>query len=480
MDKSVAVVLAAGMGTRMKSDVPKVLHPVCGKPLLLYVLDALEEARTERIITVVGREAERVRAAIQGRSESVAQLQPLGTGHALIQALPALEAHGEGDCLVLCGDTPLITGETLRKLRDAHRASGAVATLLTAYVEDPFGYGRVIREGQGQDRPVTDIVEEKDASPQIKEIREINTGAYCFELRCLKEGLASLKPANAQGEYYLTDLIRRLVSLGMKVASFPLADPGEAMGVNDRLQLAEAEARMRRRILRRHMLEGVTIRDPASTYIDAEVSVGSDTVLEPGVILSGRCVVGRRCQIGPWTRMSDSTAGDGTAIVQSTMLDSEAGRDCVIGPYSYIRPGTVLSDHVKIGDFVELKKTRVADHAKIPHLSYVGDSVVGERVNVGAGTNTCNYDGKNKHATVFEDDSFIGSNSNFVAPVRVGKGAFVGAGSTITKDVPAGSLAVARGKQKNIEHWNQNGEDGVNPCQNIKASRSLRAMRLPF
>ncbi|MDR1205247.1 MAG: bifunctional UDP-N-acetylglucosamine diphosphorylase/glucosamine-1-phosphate N-acetyltransferase GlmU [Peptococcaceae bacterium] len=459
MDKSVAVVLAAGMGTRMKSDVPKMLHPVCGKPMLLYVVDALEEAKTERIITVLGHEAGRVQEIIRGRSESVPQLEPLGTGHALIQALPALEAYEEGDCLVLCGDTPLIRGETLRDLRYAHREAGAAATLLTARLMDPFGYGRVIREGRGENPPIIDIVEERDATPQIKQIREINTGAYCFDLRYLKEGLASLKPANAQGEYYLTDLIRYLVGRGLRTESLVLADPGEAMGVNDRAQLAEAEARMRRRILRRHMLEGVTIRDPESTYIDDGVSIGSDTVLEPGVILSGRCVIGRRCQIGPWVRMSGSRLGDDTVVTQAAIMESEVGGHCVIGPYSYIRPETVLSDYVKIGDFVELKKTTVAAGAKIPHLSYVGDSTVGSRVNVGAGTITCNYDGKDKHATVFEDDSFIGSNSNFVAPVRVGKGAYVGAGSTITKDVPPGSLAVARGKQKIIEHWHQNGKD---------------------
>jgi bifunctional UDP-N-acetylglucosamine pyrophosphorylase/glucosamine-1-phosphate N-acetyltransferase len=231
------------------------------------------------------------------------------------------------------------------------------------------------------------------------------------------------------------------------------------MGINDRVQLAEAEAWTRRRILRRHMLEGVTIRDPANTYIDADVVIGGDTVLEPGVILSGQCAVGRRCQIGPWVRMRDCVVGDGTVISQATVLESETGGQCVIGPYSYIRPGTVLADRVKVGDFVELKKTKVAAGAKIPHLSYVGDSAVGERVNVGAGTITCNYDGKNKHSTIFEDDSFIGSNSNFVAPVRVGKGAYVGAGSTITKDVPPGALAVARGKQKNIERWSQKGKD---------------------
>jgi bifunctional UDP-N-acetylglucosamine pyrophosphorylase/glucosamine-1-phosphate N-acetyltransferase len=458
MDKSVAVVLAAGMGTRMKSDIPKMLHTVCGRPMLLHVLDALEAAGTEWIITVLGREADEIQTEIQGRSDFVTQFQPLGTGHALIQALPALETRGEGDCLVLCGDTPLIRGETLRELRDLHRQSGAAATLLTARMTDPFGYGRVIRGG-GEGGPITDVVEEKDADAQTRRIREMNTGAYCFDLRCLREGLASLKPANAQGEYYLTDLIRYSVSRGLKTESLLLTDSAEAMGVNDRIQLAEAEARMRGRILRRHMRDGVTIRDPASTYIDAGVRIGADTVLEPGTILSGGCVIGRRCRIGPWVKMTDSMLGDDTVITQTAMLESQAGSRCVIGPYSYLRPGTVLSDDVKIGDFVELKNTKVAGRAKIPHLSYVGDSAVGERVNVGAGTITCNYDGKNKHATVFEDDSFIGSNSNFVAPVRVGKGAYVGAGSTITKDVPPGALAVARGKQRTVEHWNQNGKD---------------------
>jgi bifunctional UDP-N-acetylglucosamine pyrophosphorylase/glucosamine-1-phosphate N-acetyltransferase len=455
----IAVVLAAGMGTRMKSDMPKMLHPVCGKPMLSHVIDALEAADIRHIITVLGHGADQVAAMLGRRSKLAIQERQLGTGHALMQTLPELEAYTEGTCLVVCGDTPLISGETLRQLRQVHQQTGAAVTLLTAYMEQPFGYGRIVRRNHLPDQPIMGIVEEKDADETVKRVKEINTGTYCFDLRYLKEGLASLKPANAQGEYYLTDVVGFLTGKGLKAEAMAVVDPAEAMGINDRCQLALAEAWLRKRILRALMLSGVTIRDPETTYIDAGVVIGSDTVVEPGVIISGNSVIGRHCRIGPWVHMTDSALGDHTVMSRTTMLESSAGQSCIIGPFSYIRPHTVLSGHVKIGDFVELKNTKVAPNAKIPHLSYVGDSTVGERVNIGAGTITCNYDGKRKYPTVFEDDCFIGSNSNLVAPVSIGKGAYVGAGSTITKDVPPQALAIAREKQRNIDDWNKSGKD---------------------
>ena len=466
---SVAVVLAAGMGTRMKSALPKVLHPVAGKPMLLHVMDALKEAGVEEIIVVLGHGADLVEKVLGDRASVVYQKEQLGTGHAVLQALPKLLAYGEGDCLVVCGDTPLLTGETLSRLRKTHWEAQAQATILTALMDEPKGYGRIIREGfpesgagvspaernevlQG---PVLAIVEEKDATFAQKGIREINTGAYCFDISWLRAGLKELKPANAQGEYYLTDIISFLNQRGQKVAACLAADARETMGINDRLQLSQAQEYLTRRILERHMLNGVTIEDPASTLVEPGVEIGRDTVLYRGTVLTGATRIGENCQIGPWTRLNDTEAREGARIVQSTLDGCVVGERCNIGPYTYMRPGCELAEEVKVGGFVEAKKLKAAKGAKIPHLSYIGDATVGRRGNIGAGTITCNYDGKNKFPTVFGDDSFVGSNTNLVAPVNIGEGAYIGAGSTITKDVPPHALAVARGHQKNIENWKQ-------------------------
>jgi len=451
---SVAVVLAAGLGLRMKSKMPKVLHPVLGVPMVVHVVQALKEAGVDEVIAVLGYEAQQVEKVLEGKAKFVYQNEQLGTGHAVLQALPKLMEYGEGDCLVVCGDTPLLTGETLANLRKIHKEKNARATILTAILEDPSGYGRIVKE-EGR---VVSIIEDKDAPPEVLCLKEINTGAYCFDLKWLQQGLEQLKPVNAQGEYYLTDVISYLVQKDQLVITWPLADPFEAMGVNNRVQLAEAELRLRRRILRQHMLQGVTIKDPQSTYIGPWVKIEQDTIIEPGVILEGNTVIEEDCLIGPWTQIKDCHIGKGTSVVQSVINGCQIGPKCTIGPYAHMRPDCILDEEVKVGGFVEMKKAEVKSGSKIPHLSYIGDSKIGKKVNIGAGTITCNYDGKNKYQTVFGDGSFIGSNTNLVAPVTIGEGAYIGAGSTITKDVPGGALAIARERQRNIENWRKDKE----------------------
>ncbi len=444
-----AVILAAGKGTRMKSDLPKVLHKVCGVPMVCHVLKAAREAGSDRIVLVAGFGGELVEQEIKGQAEVVFQHDQLGTAHALLQAAPALREFA-GDILVLCGDTPLVSAGTLKRLVTAHRESDAWATVLTAAPGDPTGYGRVIRNGDGK---VARIVEHKDAAPEDLAVGEINTGIYCFKSRGLFNALALLKAENVQGEYYLPDIIGQYAGEGKAVAAVPGADPVEIMGINDRAQLAEAQAAMRRRINRYFMLSGVTMVDPSTAYIDAGVTIGPDTVIYPNTIIQGETAVGRGCSIGPFTQLVSARLGDNVTVRQSVIEDSDIGGNCIIGPYSYVRPGCVLEGQVKVGDFVELKKVKIGYGTKVPHLSYVGDAVLGRNVNVGAGTITCNYDGEKKWTTIIDDNAFIGSNTNLVAPVRVGSGAVVGAGSTITKDVPDGALGVARDKQKNIPGW---------------------------
>lgn len=449
MNKTVAVVLAAGLGTRMKSKIPKVLHKVAGVPMVCHVVNALREAGIDDIILVLGHGGQMVEDQVGPGLQFVYQHEQLGTGHALLQALPILEQYQEGQCLVVCGDTPLLRGTTLQMLLQEHQRNGSVATVLTACLADPTGYGRVVKKGAA----ICKIVEEKDADSEEKAISEINTGTYCFSTKILAKSLKALTPANAQGEYYLTDVIKILVEEGEKVQALRLADTTEALGINNRIQLACAENQMRQRILEEQMLQGVTIINPGNTYIDARVKIGRDTIVYPGVFLEGETEIGEDCIIGPDTRIVDSRIDDKVSIVSSTVMESKIASGCTIGPYSYLRPGTELCENVKIGDFVEVKKSYVGSGSKIPHLSYVGDSTVGKGVNIGAGTITCNYDGVHKHPTIFGDGAFVGSNTNLVAPVSVGAGAYIGAGSTITEDIPAGALAVARGRQRNLENW---------------------------
>lgn len=449
MTHTYAVVLAAGQGTRMKSKLYKVLHPVCGMPMVEHVVNNVNELGVEQIVTVVGHGAEKVKEQLGGKSSYALQEEQLGTAHAVQQAAAEIEGL-EGTTLVICGDTPLIRHETMQALLDHHRESEAKATILTAIAEDPTGYGRVIRDGEGS---VSKIVEQKDASSDELNVKEINTGTYCFDNKALFEALKQVSNDNAQGEYYLPDVIEILQKQDETVAAYATDSFDETLGVNDRVALAEAERLMRIRIARKHMKNGVSIIDPASSYISAEAEIGRDTVIQPNVMIEGASRIGEDCLIGPNSHIVNSSVGDRTVVHSSVVLDSSVGSDTSVGPYAHIRPQSNLGDKVKIGNFVEVKKANFGNGSKVSHLSYIGDAEVGTDVNIGCGTITVNYDGKNKHLTTIEDNSFIGCNSNLIAPVTIGKGSYVAAGSTISKDVPGDSLAIARVRQENKEGY---------------------------
>lgn len=444
----VAVVLAAGKGVRMRSRWPKVMHKVAGIPMVKHVVKAVRECGVGKIVLVVGHGRDLIARELAAPDiHFVLQEEQLGTGHALMMAEEV--AKKAETVLVVCGDTPLIRSRVLNQLLAHHRREGAAATVLTAVMQEPTGYGRVIRDDKGY---LVRIVEEKDASAKEKSIKEVNSGIYCFSPEVF-QALRLLRPDNAQGEYYLTDVLPLLKEMGRPVQVMEGANEEEVYGINDRVQLAYAERVLRQRKNEEIMLKGVTIIDPYTTYIDAEVEVGQDTILYPFTFLKGKTVIGQECQIGPGAVIVDSVVEDETVLENSKVVEARIGKRCSIGPFAYIRPGTVLEDEVKVGDFVEIKKSQVGKGSKIPHLSYIGDARLGSNVNIGAGTITCNYDGQAKHESIIEDDAFIGSNTNLVAPVRVGKGATTGAGSTITKDVPPFSLAVERAEQRLFSDW---------------------------
>jgi bifunctional UDP-N-acetylglucosamine pyrophosphorylase / glucosamine-1-phosphate N-acetyltransferase len=444
-----SIVLAAGQGKRMKSKLYKVLHSVCGTPMVGHVMDELEKLGASRKVVIVGHGAEAVKEYLGGRAEYALQAEQLGTGHAVLQAAPLLEAE-EGVTLVVCGDTPLISEETMSRMIGLHRESGAAATILTAELDEPQGYGRVLRNSSGQ---VTAIVEQKDCTPEQAAIREINTGTYCFDNKKLFAALGRVTNHNAQNEYYLTDVIRILQEDGETVLAHCTKDLSEAIGVNDRVALSQAEQMMRERIVRKHMLAGVTVLDPSNTYIDKNVVIGADTVLLQGCVIKGKTVIGEDCEIGPFTEITDSSVGHNTKIKQSVLLEAEVGKSVNIGPFAYLRPGAKLADSVKVGDFVEIKNSVIGEGSKVPHLSYVGDATVGSHTNIGCGVITANYDGFNKSTTEIGDNAFIGSNVNLIAPVKIGNGAFIVAGSTITHEVGDNDLAVARPRQVNKEGY---------------------------
>ncbi|QEK11075.1 bifunctional UDP-N-acetylglucosamine diphosphorylase/glucosamine-1-phosphate N-acetyltransferase GlmU [Crassaminicella thermophila] len=449
MDNITAVILAAGAGTRMKSKLPKVLHTVCGKPMVEHVIDVAEEVNANKKIVVIGHEAEQVKKAIEHRDvEFALQNEQLGTGHAVMQAENLIQ--DKGYVLLLYGDTPLIKGDTVKKLINFHIEGNFQATVLTAEFENPTGYGRIIRDENGN---VLKIVEEKDASEEEKNIKEINSGIYCYDAELLKKALKQLTNENKQKEYYITDVIEILNREGYKVGAYKLRDNTDIMGVNSRVQLAEAEKVMQERILLKLMEDGVTIIDPKNTYVEKNVKIGKDTVLYPGVILRGDTEIGEDCIIGHNCRIENSIIKEGVQIQSSTIVDSFVDEQCSIGPYAYLRPNSKLGKKVKIGDFVEVKNSTIDDESKASHLAYIGDAEVGKNVNIGCGVVFVNYDGKNKHKTIVEDNAFVGSNVNLVAPVVVRKRGYIATGSTITKEVPEGALSVARGKQKNIAGW---------------------------
>lgn len=449
MSDLLAVILAAGKGTRMKSTLPKVLHRIGGKSMVQHVLDAATKAGAKRNVVVVGFGGETVEATLGTQAEYVVQAEQLGTGHAVMQVSPLLQ-NFDGTIMVLYGDTPLLRGETLAKFFAEHEKSKASATVLTACVNDPTGYGRVIRDDSGQ---VLKIVEQKDANSQEKAVNEINTGIYCFERVALLDALSKINCNNTQGEYYLTDVIGILAEAQAKVRALQVDDYEETLGINSRVQLADAEKILRRRKLVDLMDNGVTIMDIDSTFIDEEVCIGPDTIIYPFTWIEGKTTIGAGCEVGPNSRIQNSTIGDQTTLHFSYAHDCQIGNHVTVGPYVHLRPNTSLADGVKVGNFVEVKNSQVGMGSKIPHLSYIGDTDMGAGVNIGSGTITVNYDGKKKYRTTLEDGVFIGCNTNLVAPVTVGKGAYVAAGSTITKDVPSEALGVARARQSNIDGW---------------------------
>ncbi|MEH7376051.1 MULTISPECIES: bifunctional UDP-N-acetylglucosamine diphosphorylase/glucosamine-1-phosphate N-acetyltransferase GlmU [Bacillaceae] len=451
MHNRYAVILAAGQGTRMKSKLYKVLHPVCGKPMVQHVVDQVMKLNIQEVVTIIGHGAEMVQAQLGDSSRYALQDQQLGTAHAVSQAQSLLEGKA-GVTIVVCGDTPLIKAETMESLFKHHEELAAKATILTARIEDPTGYGRIIRNKKGL---VEKIVEHKDASEEERKINEINTGTYCFDNLALFEALKNVSNENVQGEYYLPDVIEILKKQGEVVTAFQTDEFEETLGVNDRVALAEAERIMRGRTNAAHMRNGVTIIDPANTYIETEVEIGQDTVIYPGTMIKGKTVIGAECQIGPNSEIVSCEIGAETVIRQSVAHNSSIGAQVNIGPFAHIRPESAIQDEVKIGNFVEIKKAVFGKGSKASHLSYIGDAEVGSDVNIGCGSITVNYDGKNKFLTKIEDGVFIGCNSNLVAPVTIKKGAYVAAGSTITKDVPSEALSIARAKQVNKENYVQ-------------------------
>lgn len=439
------IVLAAGQGTRMKSKLYKVMHPVMGKPMVGYAVDAARDAGVNDIVTVTGVGAEAVQDYLGERSQYVLQEEQLGTAHAVMQAEDLL-GDKEGTTLVICGDTPLITSETIDNLFNYHEQNEAKATILSAHEENPFGYGRVIRQADGD---VLKIVEEKDATDEERQVQEINTGTYCFDNQALFAALKEVSNDNAQGEYYLPDVIEILKDKDETVGAYQLENNSDALGVNDRVALAEATRLMKDRINEKHMRGGVTLIDPASTYIECDVQIGSDSIVEPGVYLKGSTTIGSDAFIGAHSVLVDAEIADDVSIRSSTIEEAVVGKGSDIGPNSRLRPGAILEENVHVGNYVEVKKATLKKGAKAGHHAYIGDAEVGENVNISCGVIFANFDGKNKHRSVIGDNAFVGSNVTIVSPVNVEAGAFLAAGSTITADVEKESLAIARSRQEN-------------------------------
>ncbi|MCY0901904.1 MAG: bifunctional UDP-N-acetylglucosamine diphosphorylase/glucosamine-1-phosphate N-acetyltransferase GlmU [Firmicutes bacterium] len=437
----IGVLLAAGLGKRMQSKRHKVVHEVCGKPMILHIVEAMQAVGFDRLLVVVGSKEEQVREVLGDRVSYVRQSEQLGTGHAVMQVAEQLPA--DGVAVVLYGDGPLIRQEEIERLLHTVERDG-VNALLTAHVEDPYGLGRIVRDEAGD---VLRIIEEKDATEAQRTIREVNSGLFAFSCKQLLPALAKLTRDNAQGEYLLTDCVEHIRAAGGTVRPIVLQDADDIAMVNDRAQLAVAEDKLKRRILHRHMMNGVTVIDPASTYVDADVVIGRDTVLWPGTFLQGQTIVGEDCQIGPHARLRNTAVGDRVTIESSVLSDCTVANGASVGPFAYVRPGSAIGEDVKIGDFVEVKNAIIGQGTKISHLAYVGDSDVGKNVNVGCGVVTVNYDGYRKHRSTIGDDSFIGSNVNLIAPVRVARGGYVATGSTITDDVGENDFAIARERQ---------------------------------
>ena len=444
-----SVILAAGMGTRMKSKMPKVLHKVCGKPLSKWVIDASKAAGADKVCAVVGHKAETVKEVLGDVCEFALQAEQKGTGHAVMQAIDVIK-NSKGEVVILNGDTPLITAETINKAIEYHKNNGNQATVITAILDDATGYGRIVRDNDGS---VLKIVEQKDASEEEKKINEVNSGMYVFDAQSLVYALDKITPNNAQGEYYLTDTLEILLSAGKKIGGYAISDNDEIRGINDRVQLNEAEKIMQKRINEYQMRNGVTMRNPESVYIEDGVEIGDDTEICQNVTIKSGTKIGSDCVIGSGSMLDRAVIHDGVDVLSSVILESEVDEGTHVGPFAYIRPNCHVGKEVKVGDFVELKNSNIDDGTKISHLTYIGDSDVGKRVNFGCGTVTCNYDGKKKYRTTIGDDCFVGCNTNFVSPINVGDGVYIAAGSTITEDIPENSLSIARARQVNKEGW---------------------------
>jgi bifunctional UDP-N-acetylglucosamine pyrophosphorylase / glucosamine-1-phosphate N-acetyltransferase len=452
--RTAIAIMAAGKGTRLKSKHPKVLHEVGGKPILAHVIATAQKViPAQDIFVIIGHEAERVRAAVTSTGvKFVLQIEQRGTGHAIMVAQPALSGYDQ--VIVLSGDAPLITAETIQKLSDFHRAQKAAMTLLSADLDNPYGYGRVIRKGARGSAEVQAIVEEKSATVRQREIHEINSGFYAFSAPALYEHIGRLSTANPHGEYYLTDMAAVLQRARKKVVAIKTSDAGEILGSNTRAEMMMLDARLRLAKCRELLDEGVTIFYPHTCVIDSDVEVGADTVIEPFVQLLGSTKIGEDCRIRSYSMIGNSVVGDGVTIRPGTIMeDSRVGAGAVLGPYSHLRPGSEIGEGAHVGNFVETKKIKLGRGSKANHLTYLGDAEIGEGVNIGAGTITCNYDGVSKHTTVIEDGVFIGSDSTLVAPVKIGRGAYVAAASCITEDVPADALALGRARQSVKEGW---------------------------
>lgn len=449
MSNRYVIILAAGKGTRMKSRLYKVLHPVAGRAMVDHVLTQVEKIKPDFVETVIGNGADKVRDLLGDRTKYALQEEQLGTANAVMQAEKDLGGK-EGITLIVNGDTPLFTAETFENLLDYHEKEAAAVTILTAHADNPFGYGRIVRDNGGN---VEKIVEQKDASKSEQEIQEINTGVLCFDNKLLFENLHKVNNDNAQGEYYLPDVISLLKEQGKKVSAFEMADLSESLGVNDRVALSQAEKIMQRRINENHMRDGVTIVDPDNTYIDVDVEIGNDTVIEPNVKIFGKTTIGSECVIGSDSRISDSEIQDNVEVISSTIEKAVMHKGSSIGPNSHLRPKAEIGRDVHIGNFCEIKNAKIGDRTKVGHLTYVGDATLGTDINVGCGVVFVNYDGVKKWHSDIGDHSFIGSNSNIIAPVEMADHSFIAAGSTITSDIPKHAMAIARQRQTNKEDF---------------------------
>ncbi|WNG86519.1 bifunctional UDP-N-acetylglucosamine diphosphorylase/glucosamine-1-phosphate N-acetyltransferase GlmU [Mycobacterium sp. ITM-2016-00317] len=479
MRDAAVLILAAGAGTRMKSDTPKVLHPLAGRSMLAHAVHSTAAVTPRHLVVVVGKDRDRVApAALEiGRLldrdiEIAIQDQQRGTGHAVECGLAALPADFTGVVVVTAGDVPLLDADTLSGLIATHTDQGAVATVLTTTLADPTGYGRILRTSEAEGGDVTGIVEQADASPAQRAITEVNAGVYAFDAAALRSALGRLQTDNAQGELYLTDVISIVRSDGGVVRAQHVDDTALVTGVNDRVQLAALAAVLNRRIVERHQRAGVTIVDPASTWIDVDVTIGRDTVVRPGTQLLGATSVGGHCEIGPDTTLTDVTVGDRAQVVRTHGSSSEIGDEAVVGPFTYLRPGTRLGAAGKLGAFVETKNTSIGTGTKVPHLTYVGDADIGDHSNIGASSVFVNYDGESKSRTTIGSHVRTGSDTMFVAPVTVGDGAYTGAGTVVREDVPPGALAVSAGPQRNIEGWVARKRPGSKAAAAAEAARA--------